>query len=743
MASHGAAARASLSLSMPYSGIPNSLSSRVVVYQGWVLKKRRKKMQGFARRYFTLYQSGLLSYSFEPGQPTRDQISLHHAAISTAPGRKDIHLDSNTATFHIKCLNTDDFNQWMAAFRIFVVAGAEVRKSNSIRLVSRQQGNFKLSRSGAIADDMSTTIHQLEDALDSLKADVNPKKNHSFMKQKEKKDSASMFGLFKKAQHFASDVGSDSIHSECSENIDPSLSSFQRVRLVLDTLKSQHTALLRSLQTSTQTEAVASAHVSPPAITEEEEHTIAPHSPSISFKPSKRASIATTITDSLSEWFDASDGFNEGAQEFVLDVHAFPDGTEQPSRTLSNDSRSSLDQGEDSSVDTDIAQELGSTRLPSEEFTQPDASTYALQVVRRTHLPAPPVGDEGSLFSMLKKNVGKDLSTIAFPVTFNEPLTLLQRAAEEVEYYDLLNQAADTVDPVDRMRYVAAFAVAGYAHTKHRSGRKGFNPMLAETYEDVRMKFISEKVCHNPLEMAYHAEGKNWELYATSAGKTKFWGKSLEIIPLGTTHVKIGKDHFHWKKPSSFMRNLMVGTKYLEHCGKLTIENMRDSSRCVLDFKQSGYWAVSNVVSGILYSSSGDVVSQLEGKWDEQLAETVDSSHLRILWRATPWPIDTHQYYGFTSYGITLNEITDDIVNCLPPTDSRYRPDVRALEEGDLDLAEHEKAHVEELQRDRRRRGEERQARWFKQVGDEWIYIGGYWEARAKGWKDTGIQPLW
>lgn len=48
--------------------------------------------------------------------------------------------------------------------------------------------------------------------------------------------------------------------------------------------------------------------------------------------------------------------------------------------------------------------------------------------------------------------------------------------------------------------------------------------MLAETFEDVRMKFIAEKVQHNPLEMAYHAEGKDWELSATSSGKTKFWG---------------------------------------------------------------------------------------------------------------------------------------------------------------------------------------------------------------------------
>jgi hypothetical protein len=50
------------------------------------------------------------------------------------------------------------------------------------------------------------------------------------------------------------------------------------------------------------------------------------------------------------------------------------------------------------------------------------------------------------------------------------------------------------------------------------------NPMLAETFEDVRMKFIAEKVSHNPVIIAYHAEGDGWELNATSAGKTKFWG---------------------------------------------------------------------------------------------------------------------------------------------------------------------------------------------------------------------------
>lgn len=56
------------------------------------------------------------------------------------------------------------------------------------------------------------------------------------------------------------------------------------------------------------------------------------------------------------------------------------------------------------------------------------------------------------------------------------------------------------------------------------------NPLLAETFEDVRMKFIAEKVCHNPVEIAYHAEGEKWDLNVTSSGKTKFWGPSPPFV---------------------------------------------------------------------------------------------------------------------------------------------------------------------------------------------------------------------
>lgn len=199
-------------------------------------------------------------------------------------------------------------------------------------------------------------------------------------------------------------------------------------------------------------------------------------------------------------------------------------------------------------------------------------------------------------------------------------------------------------------------------------------------------------------------------------------------------------------KPSSFTRNLMMGTKYLEHCGEMIITNTRTKARCALDFKETGYWASTpNVVSGTVFSPDGNTVSRLEGKWDEQMAQKLDSSYLKVLWRVSPYPRDASEFYGYTYFGISLNEITPDVKDKLPCTDSRFRPDVRALENADIPIAEHEKARLEQMQRDRRLNDKEVKARWFRPVEgtDEWTYAGGYWEARKQCWKDCDIQPLW
>ena len=98
----------------------------------------------------------------------------------------------------------------------------------------------------------------------------------------------------------------------------------------------------------------------------------------------------------------------------------------------------------------------------------------------------------------MRKAIGKDLSRIALPVILNEPLGLLQKLCEEIEYSDLLDRAAQTDDEHLRLVYVGAFIISTYSSNYYRTGRKNFNPLLGETYECIRedkgWKFIAEQV---------------------------------------------------------------------------------------------------------------------------------------------------------------------------------------------------------------------------------------------------------
>ncbi len=114
--------------------------------------------------------------------------------------------------------------------------------------------------------------------------------------------------------------------------------------------------------------------------------------------------------------------------------------------------------------------------------------------------------------------IGKDMTKMTLPVSFNEPTSLLQRVAEDMEYTDLLDIAAERADSTERMLYVAAFAASEYASTIGRVA-KPFNPLLGETYEYARpdkgYRFFIEQVSHHPPIGAAWAESSKWDYYVS------------------------------------------------------------------------------------------------------------------------------------------------------------------------------------------------------------------------------------
>lgn len=117
---------------------------------------------------------------------------------------------------------------------------------------------------------------------------------------------------------------------------------------------------------------------------------------------------------------------------------------------------------------------------PMEEITEKilDLVQYAGYSHPRERLPLandnrPPV----SLWAVLKGSIGKDLTKISFPVFFNEPTSMLQRMAEDMEFTECLDAAVAERDPHKRIAFVAAFAMSNYSSTIGRIA-KPFNPML-------------------------------------------------------------------------------------------------------------------------------------------------------------------------------------------------------------------------------------------------------------------------
>ncbi|KJZ72577.1 hypothetical protein HIM_08101 [Hirsutella minnesotensis 3608] len=394
-----------------------------------------------------------------------------------------------------------------------------------------------------------------------------------------------------------------------------------------------------------------------------------------------------------------------------------------------------------------------------------------------------------SLWGILKSMIGKDMTKMTLPVSFNEPTSLLYRCGEDMEYADLLDQAVERADSIERLIYVAAFAASEYASTIGRVA-KPFNPLLGETFEYVRpdknYRFFIEQVSHHPPVGAAWAESPHWTYWGESAVRSKFYGKSFDINPLGTWFLRLrpkagGKeDLYTWKKVTSSVIGIITGNPTVDNYGTMEIKNWTTGEVAIVEFKPRGWKASSAYqIAGKILDAQGHVRFSLGGRWNSKLyarltpgyeatldepkdSKPVDGGGLTdpnrayLVWEANPRPEGIP--FNLTPFVLTFNHIDDKLRPWLAPTDSRLRPDQRAMEDGEYDFAAEEKNRLEESQRARRRerdaRGEDFVPAWFTKAicevtGEEyWKFNGKYWEQRemagpagdSKAWE--GLEPV-
>ncbi|PSK42375.1 hypothetical protein B9Z65_4289 [Elsinoe australis] len=797
--------------SVPSLRIPRRASAASFAsgfYTGVMHKKRRKKNQGYARRFFSLdFTSSTLSYYRNShASALRGSVPLSLAAIGVDEKRKEFSIDSGAEVWHLRLRNKKDFESWRRALEKATSSPGSMPSSAIIRSARDADGTQTpvfsdplVERDWMRVEELVGRVSGSRDAVRRLAQDTDPKYN-------------SGNGQHGSSSPGASPVEGNPFFSDLPEKEPQKLPFWKRKASSGGTSSESRASLLRrsfSAQGAATTSASLSGPLSPAgsipkirapsttgvndeihdrcmALLRDLDATVSEFSSLLAENRARRrppvsktaSRMSMESSASADDFFDAE----EAPDAVMMSIRHSDEVTDERDDFFSDEeSLASSSDGAPASLQQSTTL-TSSSLFPSLSKTPLPSSIPTIQP--RLAIP-PPRQPPPSIVSFLRKNAGKDLSTVAMPVTANEPLSLLQRLAEPLENVQLLSLATSNAakSPLDRLIYVTAFAIGTLAanRVKERAVRKPFNPMLGETYELVRpiasgieknsgsYRFIAEKVNHHPVRMAWQADdlGSKWSLAQTPRPVQKFWGKSVEVNTEGRFRLVVNttagsgekvngeagrksEERYSWAQPTAYLRNVIAGEKYVEPTGSMTVANETDGSKAVATFKASGMFSGRSEEVNVAFFAAGSGQSldvSVVGTWTKELRRT-DTDE--VVWRAGNVVKDAAKNWGFSTFAAGLNEVTGMEEGKVPPTDSRLRPDQRALEKGELDAAEGVKARLEERQRGRRKvleaHGRAHEPAWFEKVeglegeGDEvWRLRSGkdgYWDRRERGdWK--------
>ena len=313
--------------------------------------------------------------------------------------------------------------------------------------------------------------------------------------------------------------------------------------------------------------------------------------------------------------------------------------------------------------------------------------------------------------NMLKEIVTNFTQKKAVPVYFNEPLSMGQKQCEKFYYLDLLNKAANEEKKEMQLCYISAFIIGEIFLNIGRS-LKPFNSIIGETYEyfnnNLNFRYYSEQVSHKPPINAYVGETPDFILYGDTLGDTSFkiFKGGMELSFTNKIHILFKKtgDHYTYIPPNAIAKGLMKPPMYIDYYGDVLIENITNPAyKCELKFIEES-WAPDSLgnFEGTVYNND-KIIYLLGGNWKNNIYMTDpdgnDKKDLLVLDQKLNYLNNTSECYYLPEFTCDLNNMTEELEKSLPLNDSRFKKDMRFLEEGNIDEAQKYKEKYEEKQR--------------------------------------------
>ncbi|CAF1132569.1 unnamed protein product [Rotaria sordida] len=696
-------------------------SKSMITLSNYLMKKRKWPYRGWHKRFFVL-QNGYLMYGKSEQEIKRGRYSgkcdIGLCIVTYIRELHRINIDETNSVYHIKIKDKNTFEQWLEQIAIHrhnrqkILEEQSPLIKNSINTdESKKETNDKssLPTNNSIQSsdrlfyndfaDIQVQLSSLSDILEQIK--INTATTSSISSR-------------------SIDGGKTSSGHTPSASIS-SINSFT----LLDTQRQDYFEISKKVFDNLNN---LYKRLSVLAI-EQQQQLINPVNVGTSNTLQSVSSTSTTLSRHESIFYDAPDAIS------VLLLNEDKDEIEKMSDFDSSSCGDDESHAGDLSPISAIPPQL---KLPEIKWRRSSLPSYA-----------PDTSNIG-LWNIMRKAIGKDLSRVAMPVILNEPLGLLQKLCEEMEYSDLLDRASQTDDVYLRLVYIVAFIVSTYSSNYYRTGRKNFNPLLGETYECIRedkgWKFLAEQVSHHPPISVCTCISPNFIFSQKLQATVKFWGKSMEILPDSLNRLILPKynEIITWNKCTMCIHNVLSPERWIDHYGDVIVESSF-GIKARISFIQSDYRTRLNNVAGDIVDATGKVVHKIFGHWHENVFCGNDQT-AKCIWRQSAVPENSKQYYGFTRFAIELNELDDDLRKQLPPTDTRFRPDQRLFEAGQIEQSEKEKARIEQAQR--KRAAVDPSPKWFKRDGDLFALIrdedsqNNYWKKREENWTDVEFIEL-
>lgn len=321
------------------------------------------------------------------------------------------------------------------------------------------------------------------------------------------------------------------------------------------------------------------------------------------------------------------------------------------------------------------------------------------------------------LLSIIQSNPDTDYSSIKVPITYHEPLSLLQRLSEGLEYSDLLAEADKTSDPYKKLALIASFVCSAYL-LPHRT-TKPFNPYIGETFElqTNNFRMVSEQISANTS--ALYCEHNNYIYWNSTEIMTQFISNTLEINTIGPCHLKLinSNERYTWSRPTTSVSDLSSPRPVVQNDGEIRITTLASQNIAVITFNKS--------------TISGKVFNELKQEiWNINVGKSIEisnSSEKITLIEKNRYPEGYEYNYYFKLFTMQLN-LPPELYPELIMSDSRHRKDIRLLENGDI----FQSAHYYEELLSRNRVESDHTPKWFKENSlYQWEYTGNYWSSSS------------